>query len=301
MAIKNREAAARNPRGGARRGAGRPLGRTDTVPRKGTASEKDRFQALQYEYGKLLKENERLRNELQYGAKFNGTIEEMFLASARGEYVPTQMQAYTGKVILDRQPPSVIETPVTEKDKEENEKEWQKLFEYFAAMAIRETIFQTNGRPAGDAGVPHWVPTLVSRVVAETQALLNVPLTEVMPARQRVFRGGQGGQRPDTAPQHGCDTSEKIQQSEYVKPKRADLQSPSQPQPQRQQNGAAQPQDAPVSNGRDIKRYMFGLPHKAFWLGNKRYDSNEHGEIDVTDASPEDIEQLDRHGYRAKR
>ena len=198
MAIKNREAAARNPRGGARRGAGRPLGRTDTVPRKGTASEKDRFRALQFEYGKLLKENERLRNELQYGTKFNGTIEEMFLASARGEYVPTQMQAYTGKVILDRQPPSVIETPVTDKDKEENEKEWQKLIEYFAAMAIRETIFQTNGRPAGDSGVPHWVPALVSKVVGETQALLNVPLTEVVPARRQVFWGGLGGHRPDT-------------------------------------------------------------------------------------------------------
>ena len=81
--------------GGARKGAGRPLGRKDGVPRKGTMSEADRFTALQADYGKLLKENERLRNELNYGATFNGSIEEMFLASARGEYVPTQMQAYT--------------------------------------------------------------------------------------------------------------------------------------------------------------------------------------------------------------
>src|SRR6516165_6205612 len=85
LALKNREAATRNKRGGLRRGAGRPLGRTDgNVPRKGTASEKDRFQALQANLGKLYKEIERLRNELQYGNKFKWRCKRaIYCADAR--------------------------------------------------------------------------------------------------------------------------------------------------------------------------------------------------------------------------
>jgi hypothetical protein len=103
MARSNHEATGDYGRklGGTRKGAGRPLGR-HTVPRK--MSEKDRFEALQYEYGKLHKENERLRNQLQIGARFNGTIEEMVEAAARGEYNPNQMQGYMAKVWLDRHP-----------------------------------------------------------------------------------------------------------------------------------------------------------------------------------------------------
>jgi len=71
-------------------------------------------------------------------------------------------------------------------------------------------------------------------------------------------------------------------------------------QSERAQNDARQPQDA--SNGHDIKGYIVGLPHKAFWLASgTRYEANEFGEVDVTDASPGDIEESDRHGYRARR
>jgi hypothetical protein len=89
----NHERATANARsarkGGARRGAGRPLGSPDKVLRKNSYSEKERFNALQAELGKAYKKIERLRNELQYGAKFDGNARDMLTATMRGEYNPT--------------------------------------------------------------------------------------------------------------------------------------------------------------------------------------------------------------------
>jgi hypothetical protein len=181
--------------GGPRKNSGRPLGAKDAVKRKGSVSEKERNELLQVELGKAYKEIERLRNKINRVDVSRGSVREKLEAWSNGEAIPTQEQLYSTKLLWDKEPPPVIEPPVTDKDKEENEREWQKLIEYFATFAIKEAVFQINGKPAGDAGVPHWVPALVSKVVAETQALLGVPLTEVVPARQRVFWGGQGDVR----------------------------------------------------------------------------------------------------------
>jgi len=126
MAQSNHERATANARaarkGGARRGAGRPLGSPDKVLRKNAHSEKDRFNALQFELGKALKEIERLRNELQYGAKFDGNAREMLVATMRGEYNPTQAALYSARVLYDKEKPA----PDTEEKRTEGDenREW---------------------------------------------------------------------------------------------------------------------------------------------------------------------------------
>jgi hypothetical protein len=72
------------------------------------------------------------------------------------------------------------------------------------------------------------------------------------------------------------------------------------------------PQTAAISNGDSSRthppdqppalgRFVFGSPHQNFWLGARAFASDEFGEIDVGDATPEDIAQLERHGYRPRR
>jgi hypothetical protein len=99
-------------KGGARAGAGRPLGSRETRPRKGTASEKTRFEALQADYGLKCKERddlqrqvENLRYQLNFGRRFEGDSKALFEAVMKGDYHASQEQLYSAKMLFDREYP----------------------------------------------------------------------------------------------------------------------------------------------------------------------------------------------------
>ena len=112
-AIKNRAAAARKPRGGARRGSGRPLGAPDKASvRKGTMPKEDREAALQADLGKAYKERDDLqrqvddlRFQLNYGKAYPGDSKALLTATYKAEYYPSQEQLYAAKLMLDREYP----------------------------------------------------------------------------------------------------------------------------------------------------------------------------------------------------
>jgi hypothetical protein len=229
--------------------------------------------------------------------KYVGTATELLQSIYRAESLPVKIRLYAASKAVDIEPRPEVKLPLTEADKEENEREWQKLLEYFAAFAIRETVYQLNGQPAGDSGCPAWVPARVSVEVAAAQALLGVPITEVVPARQKVFWGGQSG--------HGTDTAPLRHQQPVVTPayngaassQTVDVNNP-------QPNGAAIETLSPGNGGARVRfdRIMYGEPHKNFWLGSRQYSANEFGEIELDPDTPQaGIEELQAHGYRARR
>jgi hypothetical protein len=88
------------------------LGAKDSVPRKGTVSKKERDDALQAELGKVYKERDDykrqvddLRFQLNYGKAFNGDSKALLTATYKAEYYPSQEQLYAAKTLLDREYP----------------------------------------------------------------------------------------------------------------------------------------------------------------------------------------------------
>jgi|SRR6516165_7537449 hypothetical protein len=158
--------------GGPRRNGGRPLGAKDTTKRKGSISEKERSELLQAELGKARKEIERLRNELNYGKVFKGSPRELLEAASRGEYVPTQEQLYSTKLLFDREPAAVntdgtgavLILPSNGRDPGLENREW--LGKEFAKLH-RQHVFETNRK------VRRWIET---GKTTEEQALLYRPL-----------------------------------------------------------------------------------------------------------------------------
>jgi hypothetical protein len=222
----------------------------------------------------------------EYFSEEVGSSYELLEKLYKNKDVPLKYRMYAENKAVDIEPRPVITPPLSDADKEENQREWQKLIEYFATLAIKETVYQLNGKPAGDAGVPAWIPALVSKIVAETQAALGVPITKVVPARQRVFWGGQSEQ-----------------------------QIPYQPQPPRQTNGAQPPRhngfrvelrqhhngaSPPKPNGVGVEfaRILYCDPHRAFWLMNRRLEANEHGELNISDLDETSVELLLAQGCR---
>jgi hypothetical protein len=102
--------------GGARRGAGRPPGAVDLLPRRrgenaGVTVEEQLKEARRV-IGELQKKNELLRNELNLGGLFSGDSKDMLTAVMRGEYHATPQQIYAARAILDREyPPAVAVGP----------------------------------------------------------------------------------------------------------------------------------------------------------------------------------------------
>src|SRR6516164_6757756 len=112
MPITNKAAASR--RGGKRNGAGRPLGAKDlpNVQRRGKASAEVRAEQLQAELGKVYKERddlkrqvEDLRFQLNYGKQFPGDSKALLTATYKAEYYPSQEQIYAAKTLLDKEYP----------------------------------------------------------------------------------------------------------------------------------------------------------------------------------------------------
>jgi hypothetical protein len=112
-ALNNANAARKSKKGGPRPGGGRPLGARDTIPRKGTVPEDDRFAALQAELGKayrqrddLQRQVDDLRHQLNYGKSFPGDSKALLTATYKAEYYPTQEQIYAAKTLLEKEYPS---------------------------------------------------------------------------------------------------------------------------------------------------------------------------------------------------
>jgi len=102
-------------RGGKRLGSGRPAGRGDLIPRRGSMRETDRTKTLERavrfqrrQIGELEKEIELLRNELNFGLPFEGDSKALLTAVMRGAYFASPTQIYAAKAILDREYPPAV-------------------------------------------------------------------------------------------------------------------------------------------------------------------------------------------------
>jgi len=102
-------------RGGKRPGSGRPAGRGDLVPRRGSIPETDRTKILERavkfqrrQIGELEKEIQLLRNELNFGLPFEGDSKALLTAVMRGAYFASPTQIYAAKAILDREYPPAV-------------------------------------------------------------------------------------------------------------------------------------------------------------------------------------------------
>ena len=110
-----------NRRGGKRPGSGRPAGREDLIPRRGSIPETDRTKVLERvvkfqrrQIGELEKEIQLLRNELNFGQPFEGDSKALLTAVMRGEYFASPQQIYAARAVLDREyPPAMPVDPVT--------------------------------------------------------------------------------------------------------------------------------------------------------------------------------------------
>ena len=244
--------------------------------------------------------------------KFTGTAAELLQSIYKCESLPVKIRLYAATKSVDIEPRPTVEP--TAEDTAAAEREAEKWREELAAeiRKHREIILERRERllarwlGAGELNERQvgLVRTLWGGVVKHCDYHLDnqacpdgAPTADEPP--QTSWRGGaRYGHGMDMAPwckgqhveperQNGANLPDKSVKGKNVQSERA-------------QNGAGQPQDA--SNGHDIKGYIVGLPHKAFWLASgTRYEANEFGEVDVTDASPGDIEESDRHGYRARR
>jgi hypothetical protein len=164
--------------GGARPGAGRPLGSPEAPGRRKSkvVSEKDRVKAITQQLGQALKERddykrqvEDLRYSLNFGKHFPDDSKELLTAVYKNEYSVTQEQIYAAKTLLDREYPLpergqyqvnehgrvVLYLPDNGRDPPDGadiDDELEKLVEGLVDSAIRETLFQLAGRTASVAG-----------------------------------------------------------------------------------------------------------------------------------------------------
>ena len=132
---------------------------------------------MQYDYGKALKEIDRLKNIIEAGRPLlDGR--EILQAGARGETVD-HIQVYCAKVLYEREP-LVIEGPKTDEDAEENYREGKKLITYFVKAGIRETLCQAHGRKVGSGGAPAWINPIVTELLREYETAMAVRPSEIV-------------------------------------------------------------------------------------------------------------------------
>jgi hypothetical protein len=295
----------KHAKGGARVGAGRPLGSKDRLPRKGSRSEANRFTALEAELGKAYKERDDLKRQvddlrfqLNYGKAFNGDSKALLTATYKAEYYPSQEQLYAAKVLLDREyPPArpgqyetdeagkvVLYLPhngrdplpgETEAEKEKREAEFDEWLESMALSTAREVARRLTGKALSKAGgSPAIVVNAVSKVMAELEA----------EAAEKEQKTNGATAKPEPKPQPLIAPPAKTETPEV----RID------------------PKPAPRSNGKAADVVLFCKPFEWFRLQSGReYVGGKHGygadEVGVPADRPVDISELITKGCRLQR
>jgi len=259
------------------------MGARDRVPRGKNGFHKLKTMVREAEDAEYLYSNE--------NKEFTGTAVELLQAVYRCESLPVKIRLYAATKSADIEPKPIVQ-PIgieTEAEKEKRHKELDEWLEGLAHCTAREVARHLTGKRDPKAGgSPAIVVDAVKKVMAELEAL----------AAEEEQKAGHAA---DTVPLHRTQHID-IQRKNGAAAADKKSVAPETLQPPPAPNGAHAPGNGSAPKGRvSVGRVLYGEPHRSFWLGHHRLDANEHGEIDITDASPGDIEQLERHGYRARR
>ena len=104
-------------RGGLTPGAGRKFGAKDKIPRARTGFphpatpeeelvlERRRIKWASAEIGRLVAENDKLREQLNYGTQFHGDSKALMEATMAGTYFPSAQQLYSARELFAHQYP----------------------------------------------------------------------------------------------------------------------------------------------------------------------------------------------------
>jgi hypothetical protein len=286
------------PRGGARKGAGRPVGRKDTLPRS------PRNPAYHKGFDRL-KEMVDSSVEAEYmhsndEREFKGNSLEFLKATYRCERLPVRLRVYAATKLAEYEAPAVVDMQLD--SILENEKLVAEFEKHRRAHAEEH-----------DKKLREWV---IDGRLSDSQAQLvrslwvteNDPIWEPVPL------------------QHGCDTLKITQQgdTDNLSMQQAPSERLSQdrlpnvtdtdvdhPKPSRQNDNSPEAKAtetrlpspwaelaAPPQPGLVV---LFCEPHRAFWTGARRYDADEHGELLVERGAIEDIAALQHSGCRTRR
>ena len=298
MAEKNTAAGVRAghaKRGGARKGAGRPLGSPDKTPRKGSIKVTDRFSALQEELGKVYKERDDLKRQvgdlqfqLNYGKQFAGDSKALLTATYKAEYYPSQEQLYAAKTLLEKEYPS--DAPGAQYDA------GGKIIAYLPANGRDPDLYRD------EVEAREWVQAQLRRQEREVHRQWDARL-------HRWIREGKLTEEQALL-MRGLwheDGDHEWQPIDTVKPERAPVQyipppvaEPkfTAPEPHPQPNGHANDLAMPAAG----LIVLFARPFQCFQASSgHRYEAASDGSLFVDENEVDDIKDLQRSGCRNKR
>ena len=206
--------------------------------------------------------------------KYNGSAVELIKDIYQDENQPIKVRLYAATKASEYEP-RVIRESETAESREENEREWHKILDYFAKAAINETIYQLAGRKPGSSGAPAWINPLVSEALRKCGAAPEAHASEIIePGREPVVVRKQ----PDPGGIDGSFVGDGAENSRETAGERRRAASPS-------------------PRGVASAVILFTQPHKQFWVGCQRYSADERGEISCSD--PAAVEALLRSGCKA--
>ena len=264
--------------GGRRKGAGKPPGSKNRIPRNKKSFDKVKEMVTEIETSNYLHTND--------DKKFTGTAAELLQAIYRAESVPIQYRLYAAKAAQEFEPkpivkPELFETPAEREKRHKELDGWVAMVvEQCARMVARRILGKPKPRYEGGE------LAIVVKAVHEVMDKFEAEAAEA----EAVKNARKGGHRADTTPP--LDTQHVVKQ-EYNGAVETDYKSvaPATPQPPPAQNGHAQPQRVRVMYTHFTGEFRT--------LAGKVYQADNHGEIV---ADEDDAQELrERLGARDRR